>query len=72
MYTHSSQVNASDVMPWTLSPRAAQKLAEVFGLEAFQNSENFEWSAFADDSDEIISLDNKLIVNILDYAKGEN
>ena len=71
MYTHSSQIKNNDVMPWSLSPKAAQKLAEVFGLEAFQNSEDYTWDAFSHDSDDFVSLDNKLIVNILNYARGE-
>ena len=71
MYTHSSQIKNDDVMPWSLSPKAAQKLAEVFGLEAYQDSKDYTWAAFSDDSDEFVSLDNKLIVNILNYARGD-
>lgn len=67
-YNHHSQVSIKDVMPGTLRPEVAARVAEVLGLEAFQYSEDYQWYAFEGDSEGgFIKITNAMAVAMHEF-----
>ena len=70
-YTHHSQVHINDVMPGTLRPDVAGRMAQALGLEAFQYSVDHQWYAFEnddDDNDDFIELSNKMAIAMHEFT----
>ena len=68
-YTHYSQIHINDVMPGTLRPDVAGRMASVLGLEAFQYSLDHQWYAFeSDDDNDFIELSNKMAIAMHEFT----
>lgn len=69
-YTHYSQIHINDVMPGTLRPDVAGRMAQALGLEAFQYSLDYQWYAFKsdDDNDDFIKLSNKMAIAMHEFT----
>ena len=68
-YTHYTQVNINDVMPWSLRPEVAGRMAQALGLEAYQCSLDYQWYALeSDDSNDFIKLTNKMAIAMHEFT----
>lgn len=70
-YTHYSQIHINEVMPGTLRPDVAGRMASVLGLEAFQYSVDHQWYAFEnddDDNDDFIELTNEMAIAMHEFT----